>query len=316
MNAGRLPTLTAQHGYPKAKNSIVATKAAIESMRPVPKELRILSSGLDHEIPPLLIRPTEYAAVNALLEGLVMGVTSILGDQAIGAYLHGSLAHGGFDAYSDIDVVVATEADPTNPQLEALQAMHNHLAARDSNWSIQLEVSYLDRKALRRYDPTRSLHLKLNRGRHERLEQVVHDSDWVVVRHTLRDLAWVLFGAHPDSLIEPASPTDLRQAMHALFRSWVTTIPDQPASLQQRGGQSWTVLTLCRMLYTLERGTPVSKREAARWAQEALGEGWEQLIDETWEGRRQPQSTTSPQALKQTLAFAWFALERSRAGDV
>ncbi len=185
-----------------------------------------------------------------------MGVTSILGDQAIGAYLYGSLAHGGFDAYSDIDVVVATEADPTNPQLEALQVMHNHLAARDSNWSIQLEVSYLDRKALRRYDPTRSLHPKLNRGRHERLERVVHDSDWVVVRHTLRDLAWVLFGAHPDSLIEPVSPTDLRQAMHALFRSWVATIPDQPASLQQRGGQSWTVLTLCRMLYTLECGTP------------------------------------------------------------
>ena len=52
-----------------------------------------------------------------------------------------------------------------------------------------------------------------------------------------------------------------------------------PLALRHRGYRAYTVLTICRMLYTLEFGTIVSKPTAARWAREALGPRWAPLID-------------------------------------
>lgn len=41
---------------------------------------------------------------------------------------------------------------------------------------------------------------------------------------------------------------------------------------------AFTVLTMCRAWYALERGAVVSKPQAAAWAQEALDPRWKPLI--------------------------------------
>ena len=52
----------------------------------------------------------------------------ILGSQFIGMYLHGSLANGGFDEHSDIDVIVVTASDISEEAFSALQEMHEQIA--------------------------------------------------------------------------------------------------------------------------------------------------------------------------------------------
>jgi hypothetical protein len=97
--------------------------------------------------------PSPYPEVNALLQNLLDSVQTILGNRFVGACLFGSLTSGDFDQNSDIDVVVVTDEELHNDLFSALQAMHARIAADDSWWATQLEVSYIPQQALRRHDP-------------------------------------------------------------------------------------------------------------------------------------------------------------------
>jgi hypothetical protein len=94
-----------------------------------------------------------YPEVAMLVEALLKGVRSILGDHFVGMYLDGSLTSGDFDRDSDIDFVVVTDIDISGSFFSALQAMHDRIATIDAWCAIQLEGSYISQRALRRYDP-------------------------------------------------------------------------------------------------------------------------------------------------------------------
>jgi hypothetical protein len=261
-------------------------------------------------------RPTPYPEVNALLQELLERVQTILGEHFIGAYLFGSLAGGDFDQDSDIDVVVVTDDEISSALFSALQAMHARIAASDSSWATQLEVSYIPRHALRGYEAANALHPHIDRGRGESLRMMQHDSDWVVQRYTLRERGVTLAGPAPQALIEPVSSNDLQQAMLAILRGWWAPMLNDPAHLNRRGYQSYAVLSMCRILYTLQYGTVVSKPVAARWAQEILGEGWIPLIERAVVGRRHPQLEAPPEDVSGTLALIRYTLERGQQIEI
>jgi hypothetical protein len=84
-----------------------------------------------------------------------------------------------------------------------------------------------------------------------------------------------------------------------------------PARLHSPGYQPYAVLTMCRMLYTLQHGAVVSKSVAARWAQEALGERWAALVEWASACRHDPRSEN----LNATLDFIRYTLERSQQSE-
>src|SRR5260370_12817823 len=75
-----------------------------------------------------------------------------LGPELLGAYLMGSLAHGGFSRrYSDIDIAVVTEAG-LSPQM--LDRMRNKAAALSTDWGSKLSLFWTDRRfSLGRFPP-------------------------------------------------------------------------------------------------------------------------------------------------------------------
>jgi len=249
-----------------------------------------------------------YPEVAILLEELLESVQAILGDHFIGMYLEGSLASGDFDQDSDIDFVVVTDIDISGGLFSALQAMHDRIATIDSWCAIQLEGSYISRHALWRYDPAHALHPNIERGRGERLKMVEHDETWAVHRYVLRGQGITLAGPAPQTLIDPVAPADLRQAALKTLHGWAAQILDNPAQMKDCGNQSYIVLTLCRILYTLHHGTVVSKPVAARWAQETLGNRWATLIERAWTGRHNPGLEASPDDVSGTLEFIRFAI--------
>jgi len=255
---------------------------------------------------------TPYPEVNALLQELLESAQTILGDHFVGMYLFGSLASGDFDQDSDIDVVVVTGDEISGDLFSALQAIHARINAGDSPWAIQMEVSYIPQHALRRYDPANALHPHIDRGRGESLGMMQHDSSWVIQRYTLRERGITLAGPAPQTLIDPVLPHDLRQAMLAILKGWALQILEDPAQIKHRGGQSYTVLSICRILYTLQYGTVVSKPVAAHWAQETLDNQWTPLIERTWTGRHNPGLEASPDNVHGTLEFIRYALEQSQ----
>ena len=256
------------------------------------------------------ISSTPYPEVNKILDVLLRRVGEILQDQLIGMYLHGSLANGGFDEYSDIDVVIVTASHISEEIFTTLRQMHEQVAKIDSPWAVQLEVSYIPVNALRRFDPEDKVYSHLDRGKDEILHMMSHESDWIVQRHLLREHGIVITGPDPKALIDPVSPDDLRQAVANVLPLWANPALDDPSQIKKRGYQSFFVLSLCRMLYTLRYGDVISKSEAASWAMDTLDPEWKPLIQRALIGRQNPDREAEMQDIQGTLDMMRFTLEQ------
>ena len=250
--------------------------------------------------------------VNDLLSELLASVWDLLGDHFVGMYLDGSLTSGDFDGASDIDFVVVTADEISKDTFLALQAMHDRIATMDTAWAIQLEGSYLSQRALRHYDPAYTWYPNIERGEGERLKMVSHDETWDVHRYVLRERGIAITGPALETLVDPVAPAQLRQAMQKVLLGWAASFLDNPAPLKSRGYQSYTVLTLCRILYTLQNGTVVSKPVAAEWAQETIGPQWTPLIERAWEGRHHSDGEAPSEDIISTLELIRYALDRIR----
>ena len=256
------------------------------------------------------ISPTPYPDVNEILNLLHSNLEEILQDHFVGVYLFGSLANGGFDQHSDIDVLVVTAAEISSDAFSALKEMHEQITKIDSPWAIQLEVSYIPRNALRCFDPANNLHPHMDRGSAETLHMLAHESDWIIQRYILRERGIVIMGPHLKILINPVSATDLRKAVVAVLPLWTKPILDDPSRINKRGYQSYCVLSLCRMLYTIKHGEIVSKQFAAKWAKENLGDKWMPLIERAWIGRQNPGLEAQPEDIYGTLDFMRDTLQQ------
>ena len=237
----------------------------------------------------------------------------ILGDRLIAAYLFGSATRDDFDRESDIDVVVVTAGSLSDDAFEDLQELHTRIAETESPFANQIEVSYIPMKAIRRYNPPDVHHPRLDRGTGESLHMMSHDADWVVQRHLIREHGVVLFGPPPHTLIDPVSSEDMQSAMRELMEEWLAPLIENPPFVRTRGYQSFLVLSTCRILYTLDRGEVISKRDAALWGQEALDQRWRSLIETSWIGRQNPDEPPRQQDLADTWNFIRYAVEMARA---
>jgi predicted nucleotidyltransferase len=244
---------------------------------------------------------TPYPEANSILQELLKRVQAILGDHLVGFYLEGSLALGDFDQDSDIDFVAVTDEEVSPELFSELSQMHEQLAKLKSPLAKQLEGSYISRSALRRHDPLQADHPNLERGRFEHLKMDRHDETWMVHRHILREHGIAIAGPDPQTLIDPVSPNDLRQVMISAITNWAAPFLEHPEGIFQQGYQSYIVLTLCRILYTLEFGDIVSKHKAASWVQSSIGAKWSALIDRAWIGRHKPQVPVNKDELQLTL---------------
>lgn len=254
---------------------------------------------------------THWPEVNRLLERLLRDMRSVLGHRLIGLYLDGSLATGDFDRDSDIDFIAVTEDEVNGEVFAKLRDMHDRISRMDSPWAIQLEGSYISRAALIRYDPECAFHPNIERGPGERLKMTRHGEDWIIHRHILRERGIPLTGPAPNTLIDPVSPDDLRRASRNGLRNWFASLPADSPKFRNGGYPSYIVLTLCRILYTLEAGTVVSKADAAEWAKQALGRRWAKLIERAWKARHNPPRKASEEDVRATQEFICFVLERT-----
>lgn len=253
---------------------------------------------------------TPFPEANAVLEAFLTEVRSIMGDRIVGAYLSGSLAMGDFDQSSDLDLLVVTTEALPEEVVATLAAMHERFSNMDSKWGHELEVSYLPRSVVRRYDPSHehALFPHIERGEHLKMDE--HGRDWDLQRHIIRDWGTTVIGPDPRTLIDPVGPDAVREAVLAVFRRWWPREIEHPEERRARGYRSYLVLTGCRALYTLEHGTIATKPASARWAREVLGARWAALIDWAVEARREP-GPPGLENMDEATAFMRYVLERA-----
>jgi hypothetical protein len=247
--------------------------------------------------------------VVTLLHALLSAVQQILQDNLGGVYLRGSLAMGDFiPETSDLDVLAVTERSVHNAEFAALADLHAQLAA-DNPWGKRLEMAYIDRAALRRFQPGQR-HATLYQG--EELKWAEHGSNWLLERWTVRQHGVTLFGPDPNTLIDPIAADDIRAAVCARLPDWEdwANQPDDPDWRLPRRHKAYVVESMCRALYTLACGGLPSKLQAVAWALGALPEPWRSLVQRSRAWRSD--DTVDPTIVPEVMAFVhWTA---SQAG--
>jgi hypothetical protein len=233
-----------------------------------------------------LLTPTPHADVNAMLRGFLSSMQAILGGQFVGMALYGSLALGDFDPQtSDIDFIVITEGDIPDDVFDALREMHAQFDASGASWSGKIEAAYIPRDALRHASPTPALYPQLEKGLG--LQRMPLEIGWAFQLHTLHRHGITIAGQDVRGIIEPIDPNDMRKAAEVIVSGWLaqsSSDAEWVAWARTREALSFIVLTLCRILYSLETGDVTSKPSAARWAQEKYGERWSALIEHSLAG--------------------------------
>ena len=257
-----------------------------------------------------------YPELTSVLKRFLTGVQTALGTNFVGAYLVGSLATGDFDLDSDIDFLVVTSLALNDSEVRLLQANHKHIHALGSYPAQHLEGSYISRETLRRSDLVGEEPLFYVDNGSTLLGRSVHDNQWHV-RWVLRERGITLAGPDPKTLLDAVRPEAIRNemtvAMRELERLFAEEIDQAPKWFKMRFGQSFAVLTCCRMLQTLQTGTVRSKRSAVTWAEESLSPEWRELIQKAWAERRgvrfgeKVRQPAEPQLVLETARFLAYA---------
>jgi hypothetical protein len=230
-----------------------------------------------------------YPELDSVLHRFVARVQSALGSNFIGAYLVGSLATGDFDLDSDVDFLVLTRVELREADVKSLEAIHSDVHALGSYPAEHLEGSYLPAELLDRPDAVGVEPVWYVDNGSTSLVLSIHDNRWHV-RWILRERGIVMKGPEPNTLLPPISMEALRSeastSIQELAGRFLAEVGRSVGWFNTRFGQSFAVLTCCRMLQTWSTGAVESKLSSVKWAEQCLDPAWRGLIRGAWAERR------------------------------
>lgn len=226
---------------------------------------------------------TPYPDINIVLDSLIQGMQQIIGSNLLGVYLMGSLSYGDFNPdNSDIDLVTIVNESLSPEQLEDLKRMHLHVEATHEKWAKRIECSYVPREMLQNIQPPKAPRPYFGEGIF--YPEAPYGNEWIINQYLLYKHGISLIGPDFKSLIKPIDIEDVREAcIRDLFEEWEPKMND-PEWLNNSHYQSYIVLNLCRILYTVTCHATATKKASASWVKREFGPRWDNLIQtaENW----------------------------------
>jgi predicted nucleotidyltransferase len=226
---------------------------------------------------------TPYPDINKVLDSLTQGIEEILKDNFMGIYLMGSLSYGDFNPdNSDIDLVVIVN-DPLSPeQLEDLKRMHFYVEESNKKWAKRIECSYLPMEMLPNILPPKTPRPYFGEGIF--YPEAPYGNEWIINQYLLYNHGVALRGPDFKTFVKSIDMEDVRKAcIRDLFEEWEPKMND-PEWLNNSHYQSYIILNLCRILYTVTCHSTASKKASAAWVKCEYGPHWDHLIQtaEDW----------------------------------
>jgi predicted nucleotidyltransferase len=263
-----------------------------------------------------------YPELQEVLRTFVAAVQAELVEDLVGIYLVGSLASGDFDLDSDVDFLVVIDADLTPANEKNLQTIQRQVFQMDCYPAKHLEGSYITRCDLNDWDTVGEKELYYFDNGSTTPEWSTHDNQWHV-RWILRERGIPLLGPAPETLLPPIPVAELlaemKGSMHIILRFFEESL-DQPLNFfNSQFGQSFVVLTCCRILHTLHTGEVHSKKAGVIWAQQTVDPAWRNFIESAWTDREGVRfgakigQRADEELLEKTLKFIQYALAQMDA---
>jgi len=226
-----------------------------------------------------------YPELREVLNVFVEETAAELKENLVGIYLVGSIASGDFDSDSDVDFLVVTNIEVTEAQMKALQELQIKIHDIDCYPAKHLEGSYISIRDLNDWNIVGEKKLYYFDNGSTTYERSTHDNKWHV-RWILRERGISLVGRKPETIVRAIPMVELKNEIKTTMLQVMEMFEgeiSQPLNFfNSRFGQSFVVLTYCRMLHTLHTGTVQSKKAGAAWAKQVTDPKWAKLIDQAW----------------------------------
>jgi predicted nucleotidyltransferase len=199
-------------------------------------------------------------------------------DKIIGIYLFGSLAYGGFDkGRSDIDIVVITKTLLKGFELDTVKNIHKKLEAINQKWSKRFEASYTSIDMLKEINPPKDPRPYYGEIFYD---EATYGNEWLINNYLLYNYGITIYGPEFKTLIN--KPINIKEVQEAcikdFYKEWKPKINDNEW-LSNSHYQSYIVLNICRILYTINRMELTSKQKSCEWVKNNYTE-WKELIEE------------------------------------
>jgi len=239
-----------------------------------------------------------------ILVDLLSAIQAVLGEKLAGFYVYGSFATGDFtEGISDLDTTALLKEELDEEELAKLAAMHSAFADRHPAWCDLIETQYVSVSALRTFRTVRHPMANISPG--EPFHLIEGGAEWLSNWWMIHQHGITLFGPLPAEVIPPIADDEF----FAVIASYVREAPGWAKPYTALGSQAYTILTMCRALFTLRQRRHTSKQEAATWARAAYP-AWADLIDRAVFWRENFATTQDDPAafFPRTLAFVEFAV--------
>lgn len=225
--------------------------------------------------------------VNEILSRFLNSIQEIFHENLIGIYVTGSLSYGDFSQNnSDIDLVILLKNKVSEKEMRALKKFHERFENDFPKWAKRLECSYIHMNMIHRRKPPKEPRPYFNEGIF--YEKAPYGNEWVITQYELWNFSIPLFGPAFNTLIKQIEISDVQKAcIDYLFQEWELKVAAyyNKNYFQDGHNQSYAILQMCRILYTVICGKFGSKKEAASWVKNNFAPEWRNLIEaaENWE---------------------------------
>jgi hypothetical protein len=229
---------------------------------------------------------TPHPEINEILISFVDGVMDILADKICGIYLTGSLSYGDFNENSsDIDLTVILKNPASSIELGRIKEFHVRLEKNFEKWAKRLECTYTPSAMLASTRPPQEPRPWYCGFESFLYEEAPYGNEWIINNYLLYNFAIPLVGTNFKELTGPIDIKEVQKAcIRDLFVEWEPKM-NNPIYLNDSHNQSYLILNLCRILYTVIQKATGSKKVSAAWAKQEFGSPWKNLIElaESWQ---------------------------------
>jgi hypothetical protein len=194
----------------------------------------------------------------------------------IGLYIGGSFANNSFnDETSDIDCYIVTTTSLSKGSIHEIEEMHNKFYLNKLPYAKKIEASYIPKHDLLKFNPSNNRPY-FNEGNFYLAD---YGSNFIIELYVLRENGITIAGPNIKPLIKEISSEDLKLAIQRNLDEYWYPVLNDLEKLKRNDYQVFAILTMCRTLFSLEKGSITSKIEAAQWAINNLNSDWKDLIE-------------------------------------
>jgi predicted nucleotidyltransferase len=251
-----------------------------------------------------------------LLQAMTSGFPAILGENLVGIYLWGSLTYGAFDdRCSDVDCVAVTRRDLDDREFSELGEWFED-KKKQNRWVRRIDMRFvIDHEFLDKTSQCCGFY-------HYMGKLIRHGSDGnPIIWMNIGQSGITLWGKDA-KLVAPEVPDQCFNEALLLELDYLKQELGSNAGDRSEKAfvhNAYAVLTACRILYSADHRTLVSKDQASRWAMETLAPAWQAVIHTARENRLKNSGATTPELEQDAVRFVEFVtaevtrvLERSR----